>query len=81
METLVSACIFQARIEMGYIDPRDLEQVEPLNAFMHEHGNELFDINLELYAILLGFMKQVRLYNPSDKVYSEFDFTRKHSIN
>lgn len=78
---IVSACIYQARIELGQINPRDFEQSEPLNDFMFSHASEVFQHDLMLFAVLLGFLKQVKLYNPSDRVYTESEFNKQKYLN
>lgn len=73
--------MFVKQIELGILDPRDHIRCEELNDFMFKYGHHLYSNDIRSYASLLGFLGQMKAFNPSCKVYSSKDLFKNNPTN
>ena len=73
--------MFVKQIELGILDPRDYIRCEELNDFMFKYGHHLYSNDIRSYAILLGFLEQLKKFNPARKIYCSKDLFKNSAIN
>ena len=78
---LVVAKMFIEQIKIGVLDSRYYDNCEELNDFMFKCGHYLYSTNIKSYATLLGFLEQLKKFNPTRKIYCSKDLFKNNVIN
>ena len=78
---LVVAKMFIEQIKIGVLDSRYYDNCEELNDFMFKYGHYLYSNDIRSYAILLGFLEQLKKFNPARKIYCSKDLFKNSAIN